>query len=364
MCVDTDLLLQELGKHEWFAKWGLPLDAVQTAWQATPPRTVPEALSELYGAYGAAEGKELVGDKTPAFVWEIPLLAAAFPTARFIHVVRDGRDVALAFKALEHRPPDTLPDGVIYWRNHVRAGRRFGEAIPGRYTEVRYEDLLDDPQRELEKLCGFLELGFEGQLLDYQSKAEATAATYVGPDVHANLRKPLSKGLRDWRRDVSASELAVLQRLGGSTLADFGYETTALPSGPAGLKVAALAAAAEARFQATRYRNTLLRKLRQPAQSRALRASGDQPVATRFELALPLVPRRDQPPGERRASGRRGQRNQPGQPAGAGSGRQAWLGRGGVHRAPDQPHQARSGLDGLVGKLVHGDPPAEVRRVR
>jgi hypothetical protein len=278
--VDTALLLAELGKHEWFAKWGLPLEAVETAWQTNPPRTVPDALSELYGAYGAAEGKELVGDKTPAFVWEIPLLAAAFPTARFIHVVRDGRDVALAFKALEHRPPDTLPDGVIYWRNHVRAGRRFGEAIPGRYTEVRYEDLLDDPQRELEKLCGFLGLGFEGQLLDYQSKAEATAATYVGPDVHANLRKPLRKGLRDWRRDVPNSELAVLQRLGGSALADFGYDTTPLPSGVAGLKVSALAAAAEARFQATRYRNTLLRRLRQPAERRALRDSGDQQVPT------------------------------------------------------------------------------------
>jgi hypothetical protein len=278
--VDTDLLLQELGKHEWFLKWGLPIDAVESKWRAQPPRTVPDALGGLYRAYGDAEGKELVGDKTPAFVWEIPLLAAAFPTARFIHVVRDGRDVALAFKALAHRPPDTLPDGVIYWRNHVRAGRRFGNAIPGRYTEVRYEDLLDNPQQELERLCDFLGLDFEERMLDYQSKAEATAATYVGPDVHANLRKPLSKGLRDWRRDISSSELAVLQRLGGATLADFGYETTPLPTGAAGLKVAALAAAAEGRFQAVRYRNTLVRKLRQPVESRALRSSGDQRVPT------------------------------------------------------------------------------------
>jgi hypothetical protein len=276
--VDTELLLQELGKHEWFAKWGLPLDAVESAWRDRPPRTVPDALCGLYRAYGDAEGKALVGDKTPAFVWEIPLLASAFPTARFIHVVRDGRDVALAFKSLDHRPPDTLPAGVIYWRNHVRAGRRFGEAIPGRYTEIRYEDLLEQPQRELEKLCGFLDLGFEEQMLDHQSKAEATAATYVGPDVHANLRKPLSKGLRDWRRDISGSELAVLQRLGGSTLAAFGYETSPLPSGAAGIKATALAGAAEARFQAARYRNTLMRKLRQPAESRALRTSGDQRV--------------------------------------------------------------------------------------
>jgi hypothetical protein len=278
--VDTALLLRELGKHEWFGKWGLPLDAVESAWRTDPPRTVPDALRGLYRAYGDAEGKDLVGDKTPAFVWEIPLLAEAFPTARFIHVVRDGRDVALAFKALAHRRPDTLPDGVIYWRNHVRAGRRFGHAIPGRYTEVRYEDLLDDPRAQLEKLCEFLGLGFEEQMLDYQSKAEATAATYVGPDVHANLRKPLSKGLRDWRRDISPSELAVLQRLGGATLAAFGYETTPLPSGAGGLKVAALASAAEARFQAARYRNTLARKLRQPAESRALRAAGDQRAPT------------------------------------------------------------------------------------
>jgi hypothetical protein len=63
-------------------------------------------------------------------------------------------------------------------------------------------------------------------------------------------------------------------------LAAFGYETTPLPSGAAGLKAAALASAAEARFQAVRYRNTLVRKLRQPAESRALRASGDQRVPT------------------------------------------------------------------------------------
>ena len=269
--VDTGLLLRELGRHEWFARWGLPIESVAAAWERQPPRSVPEALAAIYREYAAAQGKDLAGDKTPAFVWEIPLLAAAFPAARFIHVVRDGRDVALAFKALTHRPPDTLPDGVIYWRNHVRAGRRFGQALPGRYIEVRYEDLLDDPRRELETLCAFLDLPFEEGMLDHTGKADATAATYVGPDVHANLRKPLRKGLRDWRRDIPPGELAVLQRLAGSAFEQFGYEPTALPAGLAGARVAALAGAAELRFQGRRHANTLLRKLRQPLQSRALR---------------------------------------------------------------------------------------------
>ena len=76
---------------------------------------------------------------------EMPDLAIYFPESRFVHMIRDGRDVALALLDVPFGP-DTPEGCAEYWMTRVTAGRSAGQRLgEGRYLEVRYEELLARP---------------------------------------------------------------------------------------------------------------------------------------------------------------------------------------------------------------------------
>jgi len=96
------------------------------------------------------------GDKTPLYVIEMPLLAALFPAARFVHIVRDPRDCALSSAAVWG---NSLLRTAQEWADRVGKGRADGAALGSeRYVEVRFEDLLADPPGVLARLFDFLGL--------------------------------------------------------------------------------------------------------------------------------------------------------------------------------------------------------------
>src|SRR4051794_27962840 len=91
--------LRRLGRDPWFRLWGIE-----------PPDLrgldVADAVRAVFAAYAAAQGKPRYADKTPHYVSHLPLLAERFPEARFVHVVRDGRDVALSLLEVPWGPDD------------------------------------------------------------------------------------------------------------------------------------------------------------------------------------------------------------------------------------------------------------------
>jgi hypothetical protein len=94
------------------------------------------------------------GDKTPLYMIEMPLLAALFPAARFVHIVRDPRDCALSSAAAWG---NSLLRSAQEWADRVGKCRADGEALDSeRYVEVRYEDLLADLPGVLARLFDFL----------------------------------------------------------------------------------------------------------------------------------------------------------------------------------------------------------------
>ena len=68
-------------------------------------------VSSIFDLYGQRQGKRLVGDKTPGYVRHIPLLHALWPKARFVHLIRDGRDVCLS---------------MLNWKRAHKSGGRLG----------------------------------------------------------------------------------------------------------------------------------------------------------------------------------------------------------------------------------------------
>jgi Sulfotransferase family len=180
------------------------------------------AIRSLYEFYARREGKRRYGNKTPGFVTDLPMLAELFPEAKFVHLIRDGRDVVLSHLDIDTWGPSTLGEAAAQWARHVRKGMNDGGALgPSRYMEVHYEALLENPEATLEGLCRWLELAYDDAMLRYFERADRVA----GDTPHfRNIYRPPTKGLRDWRAQMAAEDVEQFEALAGDVLTAAGYE--------------------------------------------------------------------------------------------------------------------------------------------
>lgn len=199
----------------------------------------PQAVREIFTCYAVANGKSRYGDKTPGYVLDLDLLARLFPEARFVHVIRDGRDVAMSYLERQFGPGD-LGQAALYWRQRVTAGQDSGARLgPQRYQELRYEELIDDPEETLKKVCGFIALEYDPSMLRYFERVDQLTAAAADPGAHQSLSLPPTRGLRDWRTQMEPADVALFERLAGGTLASLGYHRASERASPATLLKAA-----------------------------------------------------------------------------------------------------------------------------
>src|SRR5881409_2483482 len=156
--VGAEEVAREIVATQMFAAWGLDRDA---AVERATGTTFAEVVGSIYLAYAEAHGKPRWGDKTPAYVLEMPLLARTFEGSRFVHLIRDGRDVALSLRSVRFGPNDPM-GAAAFWERRVRTGMHDGTVLgPERYREIRYGSLVAEPEKELRELSPWLDLEFE-----------------------------------------------------------------------------------------------------------------------------------------------------------------------------------------------------------
>ncbi len=112
------------------------------------------------------------------------------------------------------------------------AGARLG---PERYREVRYEDLVREPERVLVELCAFVELPYDARMLRYHEQADRLVPSLSHNEHHQNLHRPPTVGLRDWRSQMSPADAAVFESLAGDLLDELGYERATSRPGARGV---------------------------------------------------------------------------------------------------------------------------------
>jgi hypothetical protein len=213
--------------HHRFPRLGLAPEAVERA--AAPADGFAPFVRRLYDELGAMHGKPYGGEQTPDYVVHLPLLRALFPSARFIHLLRDGRDVALSL--LDWARPDRGPGGLrfwsqdplavaaLWWSERVEAGLRDGAALGDRYLEVRYEELVAAPERVLRRIARFLDLPFAAEMLSFDRGRERNTA---GLSAMAAAGGPAA-GQRDWRSQLDIKGVELFEALAGETLVAAGY---------------------------------------------------------------------------------------------------------------------------------------------
>jgi hypothetical protein len=231
---DLPLFAKELQGLHKFRDWDLPNDVLAAAFaEPMPGGTYPDAIRLLYRTYAGVHEKPRYGDKSPGYVTRMKLLTQLFPEARFVHIVRDVRSVALSLTEMPKEwGTNTVPEGAARWRHRVSRGHREGTALgPDRYVEVRYEDLVADTERELRRLMEFLLLPWDDAVLSYADRG-LSRVPEGSQAIHGNVARAPTK-TRDWREQISPEDLEVVEAIAGDVLTEMGYERAVADPSPA-----------------------------------------------------------------------------------------------------------------------------------
>jgi hypothetical protein len=177
-----------------------------------------------------------IGDKTPANSRYFAGLASLFPTAKFIQIVRDGRDCAVSGWFHNLRNPDWVPlnrgsleayvsNFAVHWADDLAKAQEFADAHPDRIRRIRYEDLARDTEGTLAGLFAFLGVEVDASVLAH-CRTEASFAKRSGgrnpgeEDRQSFFRKGVAG---DWRNHLSEEQNALFRERAGSWLDRFGY---------------------------------------------------------------------------------------------------------------------------------------------
>lgn len=188
--------------------------------------TMPAIIAGLFEKNARGEGRARWGDKTPYYVLHMVKLKKWFPDAQFIHLIRDGRDVALSLFGRRHdfRVYNTY-FAAKYWQIYIELGRAQGLQLSAdSYMEIHYEDILADQEAAMRRICAFLKEDFSPALLNYEKSSETGKTPLLMQPVQSNNKEK-------WRTEMTPRQIAVFERAVGNTLRQCGYvlKTDAVP---------------------------------------------------------------------------------------------------------------------------------------
>lgn len=181
-------------------------------WQGTE-RSAAGIFDAIFRSFAAPQGKTFWCEKSPQNMQHMKKLGAAFPQAKFVHIIRDGRDCAASLHRRWRRTPNLI---VHRWQRVVEDARRQGKAMGDRYYELRYEDLTQDPRVWMEDLLGFLGLPFSEDVL-VSARPQINQNGELG-EIEAQPPR--------WRTYFSPDIIDELDRIAGPFLSEMGYPRT------------------------------------------------------------------------------------------------------------------------------------------
>jgi hypothetical protein len=240
-CSDPrELAAAIVGARTW-DDFGLEPEALYEA--VAGAHGAPDVIRAFYRLCADARGKPRWGDKTPGYVKRMRSIAGGLPEARFVHLIRDGRDVALSRRARGMGADKPIGDVAELWQRRIENARRQAKKLRGRYLELRYEDLVADPEPGLRAVCDLVGLGYDPAMLSFHEaagarlgelgdlRAEAGRPKRPGRErraAHALAAEPPTRARTEvWRTEMSAAERGEFEEVAGGLLADLGYH---LPS--------------------------------------------------------------------------------------------------------------------------------------
>lgn len=206
-----------------FSAFDLTDQEAESALADAAPLSFFGAARTLFQASAQKHGASRWGDKTPKHALDVPWIAASYPDAQFLHIIRDGRDVAASFRNAGWEK--NLRDGAQRWHTHVSAAHEAGRNLSSaRYKEVQYEHLVNHPEQTLQSLCEWLNIAYSPSMLHFHEES----ASHL-PDAHEGLYVNThhivdASRAQAWKNSLSPREIADVEEVADDTLQNFGYE--------------------------------------------------------------------------------------------------------------------------------------------
>lgn len=180
-------------------------------------------LKAIYERVAVKSSKSIAGDKSPNDLQFIRIIIKQLSDAtdiKFIHIVRDLRDVMASIRARNW----TAADADIYiprmWNSTNLYLHELYRDDPSRYRFLRYEDMVTDPEISFRALCGFLGVEFESGMLDHQKRDPR----FQRMRHHQNLLGPITvKGVGAHKDQLSAEQRLAYERAAAEAMRVFRY---------------------------------------------------------------------------------------------------------------------------------------------
>lgn len=237
-----EAFLATITKQREWGDFGLTEEQLLDAFRAIDPLNAGDALRSFYSLYAERVGKPRCGEKTPIYVKSIRKISGALPEAKFLHVIRDGRDVALSIRdrAVKEHP---IPRIAERWVRRIGQARRQSKKLePGRYKEIRYEQLILDTEPVLREVCDFFELDWDDAILDYHQRSaerleemkrelpadgkRTTLSVERRMATHARTTQaPDPSRVSRWREQMDPEQRREFESIAGPLLEELGYVT-------------------------------------------------------------------------------------------------------------------------------------------
>ena len=183
---------------------------------------VKELINDLFTIYAHYEGKKIWGDKTPSFFRKIDILYTLFPNAKFIHIVRDGRDVFNSWRKID-ASKNNAPVVAMDWSYKLYEIEKSFKKIPDKNKiTIRYEDLLDEPEKVLLDVCLFLGVEYESEMLNFYKKSKK----YIGKHHSSLIFCPITdKNKFKWKKELTPQEISSFILIARKFLKKYNYNT-------------------------------------------------------------------------------------------------------------------------------------------
>lgn len=236
-----DELFQAMSKEpvSFFERWKVDVESVREVLAQSQGSTFAEIVARLYQAYPRIEATKtfIWGDKNTAYFQYINILSWLYPKAKFIHLVRDGRAVLASYQALNKRKQENesvrfpvLPSQPIVaatrWISAVQTiEQAFSKKRKDQCVTVRYEDVVCDFENEMTKVCKFLNVDYESDMVNFHKLNEKHSLEPREYDSWKwRTRKPITaERVDDWKKSLSDSDIARFERIAETQLTKFGY---------------------------------------------------------------------------------------------------------------------------------------------
>jgi hypothetical protein len=235
---DLKQYLIDLAASKKFETWEIDMAALEKYILQKRPRNYSELTECVYVFYAIKMGKENIkfwGDKNKLWKEKLPKVLHYFPNTRYIHLVRDGRDVACSFLELNNKKftskyapklPGKIEDIAIRWGNNIIRINKFFETLnPGNFIEIKYEELVLNFKETVTRALAFLNLQFDPKIENYyiiNSELKLEPDEIMAWKTKLNT-KPDALNINKYRTILTAEQIKTFNEICAPELKRYGY---------------------------------------------------------------------------------------------------------------------------------------------